>query len=214
MKAKFIPVMLNTSGREVVVFGGGKEAFRKAKLLVGNCEKITVVSTDFIPEFSKLDIRKIKPDIMNEEDIKPLINKSSIVIIAADDSGLRQKLQEICIEMGILYNEVDEINSPIVFPATYEDSGVTISVSTSGKSPAFSKFLRDALGNMAKPYTIALPVIEELRKRVRPFSYHEKVEYFQKLFHTDRFWESIKEEKTKEAYAIGCELIEAEKLKK
>lgn len=55
------PIMLDLSGKTVVVIGGGKIALRKTKSLLHAKAKVTIVAPDILPDFNELiDVRQIK----------------------------------------------------------------------------------------------------------------------------------------------------------
>jgi precorrin-2 dehydrogenase/sirohydrochlorin ferrochelatase len=49
-----LPIILDLTGRKALVVGGGRIAFRKAKALADEGAHVTVISPDFVDDFSTM----------------------------------------------------------------------------------------------------------------------------------------------------------------
>jgi precorrin-2 dehydrogenase/sirohydrochlorin ferrochelatase len=49
-----LPIILDLTGRKALVVGGGRIAFRKAKALADEGAHVTVISPDFVTDFSAM----------------------------------------------------------------------------------------------------------------------------------------------------------------
>ncbi len=199
----FVPIMLNVSDVRVVVFGGGEAAFKKVRNLAQHCRQISVVSSEFHPEFKALNADFIKTEITDAGIVEKHARKGDMAIIATDDGALNTALAARCRDLGILYNRIDDDSSPFIFPASFETGGVVVSVSTLGKSPSFARYLSEQLKVQVSGYIKALPVIETLRIETREKDFHLRSEYFWKLLHEKDFWKFIDEGDEKGAYSFG-----------
>jgi precorrin-2 dehydrogenase/sirohydrochlorin ferrochelatase len=199
----FLPVMINIENRKVVIFGGGKIAARKAKQILDHGGIVTAIATAFDSAFDKLTVDTLRIDMDASFEIAMPLAGAYMVIIATNNENLNDRIENECIQREILYNRVDHAESPLIFPASTEQEGVIISVSTLGKSPSFSVFLRDLLMCQSYRYLRAMPVIQKLRRDVHISDLHRKGLFFGRLFNTDRFWELIDENKFEEAYILG-----------
>ncbi len=200
-----IPVMLDVSNRKVVIIGGGKIAARKATSLMPHCSNIIAVSAEFSDHFSRLPLQNIVTRI-EDIDLNTVIDNNTLVIIATDDPIMNQYVEDLCVSRGILYNRVDDKSSPIIFPEQFDSKGVTVAVSTHGRSPSFAHFLKDILYKKAEGYIKALPVVERLRKDISIRDIELKGNFFRILFDDRKFWNLIASGEFEEAYSLGMEL--------
>lgn len=205
----FMPIMLNLTGRRVVIIGGGHIAHRKAKSFMPHCNNISVLSTAFSDEFSDLEVEKIQMEIGNPGELDSVVKDEDLVVIATDDHLLNDKISDYCNKRGILFNSVDNAKSPFIFPATFEEDGLIISVSTSGRSPSLTRFLRDRIGEEMSVYFSALPVAEKLRSSTEIPNLHVRARFFSDLFSRKEFWELIAAGDMNGALDLGMKISES-----
>lgn len=207
----YIPIMLNVSDRRVVIIGGGDAAFKKVKNLLNHDRKITVISSEFDSRFSSVPIERITLHIDDPAEVDRFLESGNIVVIATDDPKLNQMLEDVCNKKHILYNRVDEASSPFIFPASFESNGVIVSVSTIGRTPSLTRYIRDRIQERIGELPGALPVVEQLRTDCGISNLREKAEFFRKLFEHTEFWQHISGNRMEEAYSLGISL--AQKIK-
>lgn len=205
----FMPIMLNLSGKRVVIIGGGHIALRKTKSFLQYCNDITVISSEFSDEFSGLEVEKIRVELGNTSQLDSLVKDEDVVVIATDNHVLNDEIAEYCDKRQILYNSVDDAKSPFIFPATFEENGLIISVSTSGKSPSLTRFLRDKIGEEMDIYVAALPVAEKLRSGTNIGNLHDRARFFGDLFSRKEFWNMISAGNTNGAFDFGMKISES-----
>lgn len=206
----YIPIMINVSDRRVVIIGGGNAAYKKVKNLLNHDRNITVIASDFDPKFSDFQVEKIKMRIQDPGQVDDFLKGDNIVIIATDDPHLNQTLEDVCKRRHLLYNRVDDARSPFIFPASFESNGVIISVSTMGRAPSLTRYIRDKTQERIRELPMALPVVEKLRNDCNIPGMREKAAYFRKLFDDAEFWEHISNGRTEEAYALGMDISKKE----
>ena len=149
----FLPLMLNLSGKEVVIFGGGKVGERKASFF---CEhtSVTVVSRDFTQGLDKLSdegkIKIVKTADLTEKEILDYIENAFIVIPATNDAGFNEKINKLASGSGKLVNRVDDFGD-IIVPSVIRRGDIVIGISTMGASPAISKYIRKKLEEVITP---------------------------------------------------------------
>ncbi|MHC1631046.1 MAG: precorrin-2 dehydrogenase/sirohydrochlorin ferrochelatase family protein [Methanotrichaceae archaeon] len=153
-----LPLYFDLTHRQVVIFGGGKVGERKAKLF-SQYAKVKVVSKLFTPELQRMEddgqINLIKTSLPDRTEDH--LKDAFIAIPATDDLQLNQYLEEKAREMNVLVNKIDGVGD-VVVPSIMRREPITIAISTQGKSPALSKYIRlkleEALdqryGDMAK----------------------------------------------------------------
>jgi precorrin-2 dehydrogenase/sirohydrochlorin ferrochelatase len=150
---KFLPLMLDLAGKEVVIFGGGAVGERKASLFSGFAD-ITVISRDFTPALEKLfDERKIniiKVNDLTGNEISKHIKNAFIVIPATSDTLFNENIAFIAEKSGKLVNRIDDMGD-IIVPSVIRRGDIVLGISTLGKSPALSKYIRQRLEGVITP---------------------------------------------------------------
>ncbi|MDP4089880.1 MAG: bifunctional precorrin-2 dehydrogenase/sirohydrochlorin ferrochelatase [Bacillota bacterium] len=139
----FFPVMLNIEDKKIVVVGGGAVALRKVKALLAYGAGITVISPTFTEGFDEIwnEVQPIQA-LYREE----LIEDADIVIAATSSRQVNKNIREHCRKNMILCNTADDgEGSDFTVPSTLKRGGLVISVSTSGKSPALARKIKDQL---------------------------------------------------------------------
>ncbi len=138
----FFPAYFSLENRKILLIGGGAIALEKLEKLVDFTHNITVitqeVSTDFL-EFATLHQIAIEQRTYMVGDI----NGYDIVIVATDTIPLHRAIYEESRSSRILVNSVDDTAyCDFIFPSYIKRGDLTISISTSGASPALAKRLR------------------------------------------------------------------------
>lgn len=133
--------MVKGEGLHAVIAGGGKVAFRKAKILSDAGAEITVIAPEVSESFSgikcRIEKRRFKP-----EDVKG----AQLVIAATNSRSTNAEIAAAAKLAGIPVNAADsKEESTVIFPAVTKNAGVKISVSTLGKCPYLAKKIRDEL---------------------------------------------------------------------
>ncbi|VVB94690.1 Precorrin-2 dehydrogenase [uncultured archaeon] len=148
----FLPLMLDLSGKAVVIFGGGHVGERKAALFCEHAHVI-VVSKEFTPRLIELSekgkINLIKADL-SETGISEFLKNAFIVIPATNDAILNEKIAELAGKIGILIDRVDGLGD-IIVPSVIKRGDIVIGISTHGQSPALSKYIRERIEEAITP---------------------------------------------------------------
>lgn len=140
----YFPFMIDITGKDCYVAGGGKIAYRKILDLKQFGAAVTVAA----PEICK-DIQKL-PDltILQKEYEDSDINNRFLVIAATDDEALNRRIARSCKERKILVNAVDIKDAcSFIFPAMIRKNELVVSISTGGNSPAGAAYLKKKLMN-------------------------------------------------------------------
>jgi precorrin-2 dehydrogenase/sirohydrochlorin ferrochelatase len=150
---KFLPLMLDLSGKEVIIFGGGEVGERKASLFCDHA-RVTVVSRDFTPALNGLSeqgkIKLARVENLAEEDMAHYLENAFIVIPATNDDALNEKIAQISWKEGKLVNRVDDTGD-IIVPSVIRRGDIVIGISTLGQSPALSRFMRQRIEKVITP---------------------------------------------------------------
>jgi len=141
-----IPLFVDCSGRRIVIFGGGAVAARKAAYFAQEA-RVLVVSRSFVHKMEMLPVEKRSVDLRDATDstVGTLIRGAFLVIGALSDPALNNRIGSLCRKKGILFNNADGENGDVILPAIGGGEHYTLAISTGGKSPAVSRFIREHL---------------------------------------------------------------------
>ena len=140
------PVCLMLRGRPCLVVGGGRVAAHKVRLLLDSDAAVTVVSPSVAGEIAAWvgegRVRHV-PREYEESDLAG----SFLAFVATDDRIVNRRIVEQCRARGVLCCSVDGnwTAGDFVTPAVFRQDGLTVAVSTGGKSCRRSRLVKDNL---------------------------------------------------------------------
>lgn len=164
---KYYPVFLDIKKRECLVVGGGAVALRKVRGLLGSGAGVTAVSPDFVEGFEDLpaeaEFKAVRRSYRSGD-----LDGKFLVIGATDDSELNMKISRDAESRNILCNIADVPEAcSFILPSVVRRGDLVIAISTSGKSPAFSKHLRKQLEKQfGSEYEEFLSLMGAVRKKL------------------------------------------------
>jgi precorrin-2 dehydrogenase/sirohydrochlorin ferrochelatase len=136
-----------------------------------------------------------------------------LVIAATDDPVLNRRVSERAKEMGILVNAVDQPEDcSFIVPSILRRGELVIAVSTSGKSPALAKKVREEIGrNFGPEYESFLVLMGKLREQVlsRGLAQDQNMDIFRELVYS-RLLEAIREKDWNGAASILNEILDTQ----
>lgn len=138
---EMVPLVFTLLNKKIVIIGGGKIAFRKAKTFINSGAAITIISPQIIEDFNEFPFITYINKRFEKEDIE----EAHIVIAATNDKEVNQYVKECTTEFQWFNDVSDQKNSDFHTPAVVRRGDLVISVSTSGKSPILSKKLKSEL---------------------------------------------------------------------
>lgn len=140
----YYPIMLNIVDKRIVIIGGGKVGYRKAKSFLEFKGTVVVISENFIEELYNLkSIYKEKLILIKDTYNKKYINKSFLVVAATSSRDINKKIAKDCNEEEILCNVVDSLEESDFFTNSIIKKGdLILTISTMGKCPFLSKKIR------------------------------------------------------------------------
>jgi len=138
----FFPAYFNLNHKKILLVGGGKIALEKLKKLVDFTKEITVISKEFSVDFSSF-ANEHNIEMQERLYVEGDIEGFDIVIVATDTVTLHKAIFEESRSSRILVNSVDDTAyCDFIFPSYVKRGDLSISISTSGASPALAKRLR------------------------------------------------------------------------
>ena len=161
---RYFPFFVDVENQNCLVVGGGVVALRKIEKLLPFNPNITVVSPKVHKEI--LSIKNINI-IKRKFDFNDLKEKS-FVITATDDKVLNKEIYNSCKENNIPVNTVDDKdNCSFIFPALARNNGVTVAISTSGKSPIYAKYLRKKIESLIQDSESIVDNLSKYREKIK-----------------------------------------------
>lgn len=163
---RYYPVCLDIKDRSCLVVGGGNVGTRKAKGLLAAGALVTVVSPELNP-----GLKALTPDPVRwrERGYRPEdLDGMFLVFGATDDEALNRRIYADAGKRNMLCNIADRPDiCSFILPSVVHRGDLLLAISTSGKSPAFAKKLRQDLERQyGKEYAIFLRLMGAIRKRL------------------------------------------------
>jgi len=164
----YYPVNLDIRGRKCVVIGGGTVAERKVDMLLDSQAKVTVVAPALTPKLRELATSG-KITHVPEKYTTEALESAFLVIAATDDREINSTASREAQKQGILVNVVDDPElCTFLSPAVVRRGDLQIAVSTSGKSPALARRLREELEERFGPeYEDLVNIIGDFREEIK-----------------------------------------------
>ena len=183
----YYPILLDLKGKKALVVGGGKVAWRKIDTLLEHGAMVHVIAKELnatLKEYAEGG----RIAYLGSEFTEKHLSDVFLVIAATDDAQMNQEISEAAKSRGLLINAVDQpADCNFIVPSVLRRGDLQIAVSTSGRSPALAKKVREDLENVfGIEYADLLNLLGQLRKRVLPrcLSGAENKKIFYDLVHS------------------------------
>jgi precorrin-2 dehydrogenase/sirohydrochlorin ferrochelatase len=190
-----LPLWFDLSSRKAVVFGGGEVGRRKANYLASEAE-VVVVSREFVDGFlPSVSLRRGNV----EESLREMVRWADLIVAATDDPGLNGIIAEEAARQGKFCNRADGL-STFLIPSVVERENYKVAVSTEGRSPGMSKFLRLELDRLLdKRYGRMVALQEDLRMAAKDAipSQREREERLWKVLQDREVWSALETDMVK-----------------
>lgn len=164
----FYPIVLELSGRPVLVVGGGAVAERKVEGLLDADAQVTVVSPTVTPRLESWwrrgAIRYI-PRYSRPSDL----TGHALAFVATDDGTVNAALAAVARARGVWVNAADDPDHcDFVLPAVVRRGRLLVAVATGGTSPALARLVKDELeAYFTEDYELLCQVMGEVRRELR-----------------------------------------------
>lgn len=204
---RYYPVHLDIQNRNCLVVGGGAVGTRKVMTLLDCGAKVTVISLSVSHQLQDLAASgfiTVKQRPYHSGDL----DDSFLVIGATDNEKLNRQISEDADRLNTLCNIADRPEvCNFILPSIVEQDDLVITISTSGKSPAFAKRVRKTLEKQfGKEYGDFLKLMGAIRKRLLSQSHEPEAHkhLFEQLI-SDDLVAMIREQQTE---SINSRLLE------
>jgi len=208
---------LKLDGKTIIVVGGGSEGYRKTQSFVDSGAKIWVISKAFSSGIQKLHEAKkvtlLKTEIQDAKAFVGSLNpKPDVLLAVTDDPELNLELVKAAKSAGCMVYSVDNpALSDFILPAVARVGEVKIAVSTSGKSPAMARVLRQRIEKMITPEDLLEIQLQShvrsiLKKQVSDPKVRTKMLYA--ILNNDNIKQVLREGKLCEAQEIAMKILQ------
>ncbi|MCC6176564.1 MAG: bifunctional precorrin-2 dehydrogenase/sirohydrochlorin ferrochelatase [Chloroflexi bacterium] len=159
------PAFLRLAGRRCVVVGGGRVGERKVHGLLAARADVLVVAPRTTPGIDALE-RASRLVVERHPYGADVLDGAFLAFAATDLPELNTAVVEHARSRGVLVSSADDPpGSDFSVPATVRQGGVTLAVSTGGRSPAFARLLRQELEAWLTPERcVLLDLFAEVRR--------------------------------------------------
>lgn len=160
------PVSFELEGKNCIVIGAGKISCRRTAALLNAGAQVTVISPEKCPEeMAGKNISYIQK-CYDKSDLKGCF----LVIAATNDSNLNEQIVADSKFLGIPVSSVTKCtdNQPdMKIPSVSSGNGITVAVSTDGKSPALAAELSREINNYMERYNGLCELQQNIREELR-----------------------------------------------
>ena len=169
-----LPITIKLKGRKCVVVGGGKIAWRRAKLLLVEEADVLIVSPEVLPELQELiEAEGVEwlPRTFKEQDVL----NAFLVVAATDRREVNGAVAKSCSANQLVNIADDPENSSFHFPAVGRRGLLTVAVGTEGASPILAKNIRDdIMAQFDESYEAYFEFVKISREKILSLSLGEE----------------------------------------
>jgi precorrin-2 dehydrogenase/sirohydrochlorin ferrochelatase len=154
--SRLYPAMLRLEGRTCVVIGGGRVAARKVRGLLEARAVVRVIAPELASEL--LDLAQCGALTWERRCYRRGDLAGAVLAVAATDSrSVNADVAREAWQLQIPTAIVDDSEaSTLQVPAVLERDGLLLAVSTSGRSPAYARRVREQLEQFLSPERLSL----------------------------------------------------------
>ena len=163
----YYPIFLKVENRPCLVVGGGEVGARKVKTLLSCGASVALVSVEVV-DWLEEKIRKGAVDLVGNHYEEKQLEGCFLVIAATDDLELNRRIARDAEKRGLLCNVVDyPQEGNFILPGLIQRGALTLAISTSGKSPALARQIREDLEQRyGAEYAEFLEIMGAVRSRL------------------------------------------------
>lgn len=133
---KYFPIFIDLEGKDILVVGGGKIAYRKIKTLLDYGAAIEVITPEIVENKIQLLFEEKKIDITLKKFEDHDIEDRFLIIAATDNEELNKKIYELGDSKNILVNNITtkkDLNTR--FCAVHRGENFQVAISTNEGNP-------------------------------------------------------------------------------
>jgi precorrin-2 dehydrogenase/sirohydrochlorin ferrochelatase len=188
-----MPLSFISDKIRVLVIGGGRAGFIKAKSFASRGCTVTLLSVDFIEDFKSIlneNVHLIQAEYNND-----YLTDKHLVVIAVSNEYLIEQIRQDCEAQYKLYLCCNQSNKGLfILPAVGENDQGILTFHTRNGSPATATFIRDKLYTQMQEYNEFIQYACKLRNSLKG---NEKRAEIMKFVNTEDFLMFFQNEKHK-----------------
>jgi precorrin-2 dehydrogenase/sirohydrochlorin ferrochelatase len=192
-----IPLLVDCTGKRIVIFGGGAVASRKAMYFSGKAD-VLLVSRSLLPKITAMPVKCRVLDVgtVSDDLIVEIIDGAFLVISTFSDPSQNNRIGNLCRARAILFNNADGEAGDVMLPSVTGGKNYTIAISTNGSSPAVSRFIREHLEKTYPALDEMIALQSELREQLK---HHEpsqarRTAILREVLSDKELWEMLKKD--------------------
>ncbi len=164
----YFPIVLEMTGRDCLVIGGGVVAERKIAGLLEVGAAVTVISPEVTPailNWSKNHSIQLTARCYQNGDL----SGHELVFVATDDPDVNDQVYQEGQNCGVWVNAADDpAHCDFILPAVIRRVDMMVAISTGGASPAATRAIREELeGYFTDDYVQLVQVAAEVRTELK-----------------------------------------------
>lgn len=202
-----IPLIHDLSNKSVLIFGGGEVGTHKAQVFLNEAE-VHVISSDFTTKLKSMNVELHDMRLKRKEDVLRIIESINYPFIAITATGKRKvddMIADVSREQGLLVNKTSGPPGDLLTPSIIDHEPVIVGITTKGKSPAMSKYLRKELEPILEGSEFMANLQAELRDELEGCP--DKTKILREILEDSRVWEVLEKDYDK-AKELAYEVIE------
>tara|TARA_B110000259_G_scaffold188471_1_gene247848 strand:- start:12326 stop:13744 length:1419 start_codon:yes stop_codon:yes gene_type:complete len=138
----YFPLFLGLKGKSVLIIGAGKIALSKLQIISEFTKDVHILSDNFSDLLLKFSSEN-GVELIQSKYHKLSLEKYDIIIGATNDRIVNNQISEDAKDLGKIVNIVDNPDiSDFIFGAIVKRGDISISISSSGISPVFSRLIK------------------------------------------------------------------------
>jgi siroheme synthase-like protein len=164
----YYPIVLEMTGRLVVVVGGGTVAERKVEHLLDAGARVTIVSPVVTARLASWvsagRVRHIARPYRDGD-----LCGHELAFVATDDGAVNADASREARVRGVLINAVDDpAHCDFILPSILRRGDLVVAVTTGGASPALARAIREDLeAHIPQDYDALVRIAAEVRRELR-----------------------------------------------
>ena len=170
------PLIIDLSGKKVIIAGGGRIAARKAKVLSAEKAFITFIAPEISEEARSL-AKEHNYELIEREALPSDFSGAMLVILATNSRTVNSSLAKMLSPAQLICVVDESGEGNVTFPATVRRGHLQIAVTSNGSSPKLTRKLKRELEEQFDESWISYTAwLDEMRKKVKQLdlSYEEK----------------------------------------
>ncbi|MEM6693739.1 MAG: siroheme synthase CysG [Pseudomonadota bacterium] len=142
---KAFPMFIKTSGRRVIIVGGGEQAAQKARLILKTDARIVLAATELDPELEAL-VTSGRAEHYTGPLMEPFFADAAMVFIATGCIGIDASAHAIAKAARAMVNVVDQpALCDMTTPSLVDRDPVVVAIGTEGTAPVLARLIKTKL---------------------------------------------------------------------